>query len=85
MTKIMTDTKPIYDYKNGRWLCRNYNMAKHCASDHPSDYVCVYDRDSDGNMIDIEVVHDPHSQTPMPPKLRGGRIRGTLPSELDDK
>jgi len=85
MTKIMTDTKPIYDYKNGRWLCRNYRMAQNCAEDHPNDYVFTYSRDSDNNMVDIELAYDPHATQPQPPKLRNGRIQGILPSELDDK
>jgi len=90
MAKIMktvtiTDSNPIRDYKNGRWLCRNYRMAQNCAEDHPNDYIYVYSRDSDNNMVDITLAYDPHAAQPQPPKLRGGKIIGILPSELDDK
>jgi len=81
--EITTDDKPIHDIIHGRWLCSDYGIACDCARDHPGDYVCTYERDELGNMINIQIVHDPHASTSAPTKIIKGRIRGVRPSELD--
>lgn len=77
------DTEPIFDYKNGRWLCSDHSMAVDCAYLHPGEYVYTYERDHEGKMIHITLAHDPHANTPLP-VIKAGKIQGVKPSEFEE-
>ena len=73
---VNKDDEPYWEYDRGRWLCFNKGMASDCATAHPGDFVYTYERDSQGNMVNITEYWSPK----MPdnnkmPFIKSGKLR----------
>jgi len=69
------DETPIWDYEHGRWLCNCVSDAAQCHEENPGDTVYLYDRNSEGMMVNLRLYWA--SFMPDTTKLKtisGGRI-----------
>lgn len=47
------DSTPYFEKRTGRWMCSNTSDAMGMVEHHPGDYVFTYERDKDGNQVNI--------------------------------